>query len=253
MSETIRRLEEMIKPEWIEKYKACIDVLWKELVSLQNYLFTLQKMESFRIDLFLPAPSDMNWWRTVRNALFEALIVGLWRLTRDTDKRSLTIPKMKDAILENTLDAESKQIAESTIRSANFAELSSKINIARNKYIAHLDSESNTNLDPARIEGEKITSGELDELLQSLKTLFDVLCFEAKRSLWIWDYNEDARKRGQTDVDHLFDSIVRNSLVLNMPENDPLWREYYQDLSSADLDLINRYRIKFNLQPISLI
>ena len=55
-----------------------------------------------------------------------------------------------------------------------------------------------------------------------------------------------------TDLEDILDSIARNSFLLNMPEEHPdRWGHHRKRLGKKELDLLNKYRVKFDLPELS--
>jgi hypothetical protein len=85
-----------------------------------------------------------------------------------------------------------------------------------------------------------------------------LLCFSHGRSLWYWDYGGTypdiiypIDDKPHSDIDALLDSVARNSPLLNMPEKYPdHWVVYRADLSHEEIEILNKYRLRFGLPKI---
>jgi hypothetical protein len=245
----------VIEATWLDIYEHQREVLWWQLVTFNTNLFTLEKIETFPMRVFLPAYDDRIFWQTIRRSLVEAIIVCAWRIIVDKDKRVLTLVKFRDNILQHISDLELKNDLEMRLVQVDFdnrvSVLHKKIDRARQTHVAHLNREVQNTANKQGSETLSISLFELKELLKITGELFDVLCFDEHHDLWLWAYAENFREQHPADIDKLLDSIARNSYVLNLPEKEPhvIEQGLYQ-YTENELQVVNEYRRKFGLPEI---
>ncbi|MBZ0301862.1 MAG: hypothetical protein K8J31_19090 [Anaerolineae bacterium] len=246
--------QEAIDPLWIEKYEKQRDKIWHQLVDYNSSLFLLQRIESFPFELLLPDPDDRIFWNLTKIALWERCIMIAWRVGVDDGNNTLTLKSLKNSIDKNLQDEKTRKQYRKNLKQGDFSnrirDFSEKVRHVRNKYLAHIDREANTNPDPQDVIDFSLSSQDLQITLEIMRDLFDVICFNIQHSLWIWAYL--GHEKHKTDIDELLDNVARNSPVFKTLENEPdVFYEFeLAGYTDKDIETLNQFRRKFQMPEI---
>jgi hypothetical protein len=211
----------------------------------------LEKITAFRFDLF--GDYSRNFWELSEQALFESSIMVIWRVAVDSHSDGLTLQKLKKQILQNLKDDGLKREFRRLLKEIQFEEkiknLKPAIQEIRHNYIAHFNLGKHVSPTPKQIEERTIRFSELKKFRNALNSLFDLLCF-GHNAVLPFDYFQLPGNR-PTDIEKLLDGVARDSGILNVPEIDLYtWPSRREKLKREDLELINKYRIKFGLPEV---
>jgi hypothetical protein len=251
----IIRASELIREEWLPEYEKQREIIHGQLVGLNTYLFTLERIEEFPFRVFFPAYDDRIFWQTTRNALVEIIVIRMWRIGVDRRKDVLTLKNFKDDIWANLKDNTAGQIFQGKLEHVDFDNqiqtLNERLTELRHNYFAHFNKSLNLTPKPEKIANIAVSLSDFKNFIVIIRKLFDVLCFEHHHDLWLWAYSQYRRENQETDVDKLLDGVARNSDLLNLPETAPdIWTGIVAELSDYDLAIINKYRLKFRLPSV---
>ena len=258
MSINIREAQptHVIESSWLEEYEQGMNLLWlQELVLLNSNLYILEKLLDFPFDLFV-MPDRRTFFRLVQINLFRSCIIIVWKLVEDPDPSALTLLRFKNEVRRHirpqyasSFDAALKE----TKFDKQIEQLLEPIRTLRNKRIAHLDK--GFNLPPEQIKELRVSLSDLMVLRDTLNQLFEVLCFGCQRSVLPIEYNPEVRHPpgvdARSDIEKFLDNVVKDSPLLNMPENEPdRWPYFREGLPTDALQVLNEYRRKFGLPEV---
>jgi len=132
--------KDLLLPSWSDEYEEKIDLIHQQLVRLNSSTFILEKLFSFRFDLF--TPFNQNFWALIEQALFETCIMIVWRVGVDSHAEGLTLQQLKKEVLHNLKD-DYKEEFRRLVKGANFEKTISSvkptISKIRHNYIAHFN------------------------------------------------------------------------------------------------------------------
>jgi len=248
------KLEDLIDPDWLDRYKKETTALWWQLVRLNANLFILKKLADFPFQLlgFIRQP----FWDLVRYSLFEASVMIIWRVALDTDPHALTLRRLKNSIVQNLREEKHRSQLKRLLRKIDFegamSDFEPRVRDLRHKLLAHMDRDLNVDPRPEQIKQFSLYFADLAVLQDKLNSLFELLCFSEQRLLLPIDYHPEVRHppgvETRPDIERLLDCAAKESALLNMPERQrevwPLWRK---NLSPEELEVLNKYRVKFGL------
>jgi hypothetical protein len=186
--EVMIRANDVIRSDWLPEYENLREILHRELVTFNTRLFTLEKLETFPFELFIPMYDDRIFWQTARNALIEATVIVAWRIVLDPDADTLTLQRFHDEIFKNLRDESAREHLSSRMKQIDFKnrvkDLGDKIKNARHNHLAHLNRQLQlTPPKPQEMEKLVLRLGDLKSLLEATRELFNALCFEHRHEL----------------------------------------------------------------------
>lgn len=249
--------EELIDSAWLDDYEGQITAVWWELVRLSSDIFILEKIEAFSFELFQPVREP--FWVLVSRGLFDSSVMTVWKLAFDRHRNAITLPRLRNGIMEHLQSEEYRSRLRDVLRSVNFdgslASLERRIRDIRNKMLAHVDFEVHTHSDPLQVEALSLRLSELVQLQTTIHSLFRTLCFGRQKAVYPIYYHPDVRHPpgvdSRPDVERLLDCVAKESAVLNMPEQQPeVWPHWRSNLSSEFIETLNQYRRKFGLVEV---
>lgn len=249
-------LEEIFEPSDLKEYKLQVSAIANELSVLNANLHILGKILSFRFDLFTTV--DGLFWDFVEKALIESIILGIWKITIDPDRKVITLSKFQSYMVKNIKDNHKASLFKSlkTLNyKVNIDDIDAVIKEIRHNYVAHFNFKKNTRPTKEDIENRKIDWQELVKVTKSIVCLFNVLSFN-QFSAYFFQYHPGVTdaygSKHQNDIEDLLDSIAFNSELVNMPERQSTYWEAagHSAVSIEDRKLINFYRSKMKLKEI---
>lgn len=247
--------EDLLEPSWIVTYEQSIEVLFQQLVRLNSSIFVLEKILAFRFDLFKPYPR--LFWNLVESALFETCILIVWRVAIDSSDEGITLRQLKNEIFQHFRKDEYKDWLARIVKSAGFervvSNLEPKIIALRHDCVAHFNFGANVNPTPEQRRQRKLLFSELKKYRDAVNSFFDIFCFSRQRLLLPLGYHPDVVHPvdDRSDIEQLLDDLARDSVLLNLPEENPHhWAGFRNNLSEQDLQTVNKYRAKFGLPEV---
>lgn len=243
------RVEQIILDKELDEYDKMVDVIGNELVLLRSNFFIIEKIEKFPFSTFaLNDTNSSSFWSNVFVALFESCINKLWNLIYDRSEKYLTLITLREDIRNKFIKEEYKEAFNKNILSIEFEseieDIEKNIIGLRHNLISHLQRKFNLIKGVANNE-YAVNLSELEQIILTADKLFQVLCFNSKGTLpFDLLLSQDGQK--DSDIDFIFDSIVKNSDVYKMfDEQSGFWPTYRENLSKTDIKIINKYRNKF--------
>jgi len=236
---------ELLKEVWRSEYDKRIYLFWNELIDLNHYVFYLERITAFPWSLF--GESGDSFWDYVTLAMFDSAVLIASRVCLDTRKNSLKLTEFRDEITKNLVSKKERSKFVDRHREVDFdgkmSEIGKQIKDLRNKRIAHLSKE----IVGGSIKGshfrQSVSLSGLREITNCLNEFFQVLSLGIGREMTLPNPDQD--------IDRVLYMLARNSDVLNMLEQQPeFWPCYKENLSNADLLILNDYRRKFGLPEV---
>lgn len=119
------------------------------------------------------------------------------------------------------------------------------IQLIRHNYLAHFNRNRNVESKKEFFNEVKVKLLDLEKAKDLINSLFKLLCFGFEKSTISLGYIDPDE---ENDLDNILETLVKESIILNMPEQQSkLWKHYKERLSVSDIDIINGYREKFGL------
>ena len=243
------RVDQIILDKKLDDYDKMVVVIWDELVILRSNFIIIEKIVKFPFSTFgLNDSNSSSFWSNVFVALFENCINKIWNLVYDKPEKYLTLITLREAIRERLIKEEFKEAFNEEISSIKFEskieDIKKKINGLRHNIISHLQPKFNLNRGVSYNEFA-VNLSEFEQIILTADNLFQVLCFHSKGTLLV-DFLRSQNGVNYSDVEGIFDSVVKNSDVYKMPDEQPdFWPSYRESLSRTDIEIINKYRKKF--------
>lgn len=243
------RVDQIILDKELDDYDKMVIVVWDEIVILRSNFIIIEKIVKFPFSTFgLNDSNSSSFWSNVFVALFESCINKIWNLVYDRPGQYLTLITLREAIRERFIKEDFKEAFNQKISSIKFEskikELEKKIIGLRHNIISHLQPKFNLNRG-SQYNRYAVNLTELEQIILTADQLFQVLCFHSKGTLLV-DFLRSQNGVNYSDVDGIFESVVKNSDVYKMPdEQSGFWPSYKENLSETAIDIINKYRKKF--------
>lgn len=247
--------KDVLQPSWIPIYKRQISVLHNQLARVRSTLFVLKHVAKFPFDLF--GEHYDPFWNLVRRSLETTVVIGLWRLILDTSRDSLTVRKLKSAVMTHVVDDAAKRRIAECLRVSNadtrISQIENKITELRHKHFAHLDRDSATGKGgPAT--SSAVSFEELSELATAAHDLINAIGMGTHYKTLYPDYDPSVTCGGQRitpDVEAMFDEMVNRCDDIRMPEEKPYeFRLYWKQRTPRQRETYNAYRKKFGLPEV---
>lgn len=244
-------LQEFIEPDWLDVYYKYIKILTAQIVELNTALFALYKITSFPFDLL---QCDRSFWSHFSIALVDQSVLIIWRIAVDKSSEGLSISHLKNEIFKNLKDDTHRKLIAQIIEEGNYEKglkvLSKKIQAIRHKFISHFSLSFIDEPIEKISEETSITLEELFYFRDVIEGYFQTLCFGRDIKRLKYEYI-DGHIMQPINVEEVFDAIAKSSIIINLPETDfNKWKEFRQDISQEQVDVLNELRVKFGLQII---
>lgn len=251
-------LDEIINPGWIISYKNEIDRLWAPIIDINSYIFILDKIFNFPLELFQPL--RLLFWKLLIDALYGQIILKMYIVIVDSNKSSSNIANLRSMIIKN---AKSENIKSAILRDLKQIDFDKKIKafkekiiLMRNKYFAHIDADWRNNIQGIALRDLALEFNELKMVASNINTFFEYLCLSEGRSPYYSEYAPDEmfinRSDVISDIEEILLMLARESDLLNMPEVQPEFWPHFKEanISSKELAIFNDYRKKFGLPEV---
>lgn len=245
-----RQPDEILAPSCLAAYGEAIDLVWREILRLNGYLFVLEKLLDFPSDpgyLFL-GHDRQSFLQLVKIAFTEGSILIISKLTTSGRDR-FTLELCKNRISE-MVKPEYQNAFNRMLKKARFSTKvrvsRTKVNEIRNYLIGHLivDKDMRPILSVQGFPFE-----ELKQMTAELTSLFDLLCFGCKRMTLPVDYSPIVQHHpdmdSRPDIEYFLDLIIQDSTFFRMPEESPYWEMQRKALPNEVISRMNEYRRKF--------
>jgi len=236
--------EDVIKPEFLEKYKELREDIWFRLSHINTTITILEKILQSPLQYF--QQSETVFWRTVCWNSVWASVVLIHALTNDKNKYTYTLRRFKYDILHNWLkdsEKEIRQILEKHEFDPTTETIKKKITQIRHKELAHREFKNNCFPNP-----NGITVSEIRRAYNDIENLFHACSFGIEYDTTLYPTGTCGGKPIEKDIDKLLDLIVKNGNWLNQPEfMKEHWPESRQEILEEELRDLNTWRKKFCL------
>ena len=239
---------EILEPSSLETYEEALELIWQQLLRLNSNLFVLDKLLDFPGDLFL-GPGKQTFLALAEINLFENSLLTISKLTTDTNKDSLSLPRFKNCVRKKVRQKYLTAFCQ-LLRDNKFSKTTKtsweKVKNIRNSFIAHLAVDEN--LQPKILGHPRVSFQEVKLVTTELNRLFDTLCFGHKRLTLPLDYDPSVQHPpgvdSRPDVEYILDLIAQDSYFFKMPEESQYWDIEKQKLSPEMIGILNKYRRK---------
>lgn len=240
------RPEDCIVEAWFEELGRRRTLLFDELAGARDRLFILGRLYDFPDHLFGWGEAAA-FWETIKGALAESVISGLWRTVADKNNDSLTLWKLRSDILYRAKDATAKRLMEQLMDETLFLDTTERIrdrlDDLRHGSAGHISLKR-------RASAVLITPAELQQLLEAAAELLHRVSFGHRSRLLAPEFDESLGPQ-RAGVDALLWRIVEESGVIHAPEQDrgaffATWRGW----DARDRAAFNTWRAKFSLPEI---
>lgn len=253
--------KDMLAENWLEEYEQSIDALWVQIVRLNMLIYILEKINAFRFDLFADLQQS-HFWFLVESAFFESAIMTLWRTVIDNSYADgLTLQQLKNDMFENQRikTAADRQAFRKILKDIDFEKTLQNfrptVEEIRHNYIGHFNLDKHLHPTTEDIAARKLVFSELVHLKDMTNLFFRALCFGHTKMVLPIAYDETVKhpvgSDSRTDIERILDSLAKQSVLLNLPEKQPLrWKHRRERLSEENMEVINRYRRKFGMPTV---
>lgn len=238
-------IEEVIKPEYINKYRNLHEDLWLRMMHVNTNIIILERIDEFYKDIeYLYAPGQDIFGSLSYHNFQAVTILLLHGLTKDTGRDVHTLKTFKNKLLKWI--QERKQELKDNLKTVDFdgklKKINNKMENFRNRLLAHRLLDENHNLQRA----ERISNLELRQVYEDSKKLFDSCCIGADYCMtFSMGYRNNPK-----DIDHIFELLIKDSYWFKLPEN-PIWDQCTKLKSKESLESLNRWRKKFSMTEIN--
>jgi hypothetical protein len=237
-----------IRSECEAEYQKLSGAMWDQLVYLRTSMYLLRELVEFPLREF--ATRDNQWFFTiVRRALYEAIVLGITKLTTDIGDNALTINRCRNLVME-MLRPELVQTFRKQLKEARFNktrnELRKRARDLRDARVAHLlleDVRNGTVL--------SLSFADLEALVSEAEKLYRPLLFGASATFLPFPYDPAVRVPNvatETDIERILRLFARDSYILNEPElNAHWWPVLRNRKTDEEIQFINHWRKRVGL------
>lgn len=223
--------------------------LWDHLIRLENNVLILEDIVSFPGRKMLGSGRRVLDW--VGENLYEYTIIVAWRLWGDTDRRSVTLGKLR-RLLWDGIRAEYREALRDRIRhlkpAANLRDIFSRCRRVRHGRLAHIDEHYRFN-EGTRPSGVSIS--ELRRVSDFLKEYFNGLQFGVHSHFGLVSF--ESRPHSRSNVQRMMELLVLNSahcVRYDQRDRDAWWRSYGATLTPSEVEWLSDLRMRYGLPGI---
>lgn len=234
-------------------YKNGIKFFYLQLVHLNVNVFILDHVLTFPYHLFT-VPGESLFFRMVFENFFYASLLIITRIAADYGADVFTLPRFKNRVRQ-FIKPEIREAIDRRLRKVRFDEttqsLLEKARTLRSERVAHVLED----VALSRTDETIVTFGEIKSMRDELNSLLDVLSFNVAHMMLPLQYHPDVRHPpgvdSRPDIEAILDDVARRSILLNLPETNPTsWNFRKDNLPEQDIEILNKYRRKFDLTEI---
>ena len=234
-------------------YRKGMEFFHLQLVRLNVNIFILNHVLAFPFHLFADPHSSL-FFRMVFENFFNASLLVITKVAADPGGNVFTLQRFKNRIRRSIRPEFAHQFDERLRRvrfDANTHTLLDRTRTLRNTQVAHISED----IVFGRSEASRVVFGDLESLRDQLNSLLDAISFNVEHLMLPIPYHPNVQHPygydNRPDIEVILDSMAERSSLLNLPERDPLgWHHHRKILSQRDIELINKYRRKFNLVEV---
>ena len=245
------KLAKYLPDDFISDYQMGMNFFHLQLVELEINLFILRKILDFPFHLFT-APQGNHFFSQVFRNFAQISILIVTRLFTDQGAEWFTLPRFKNQVCQKVkepLKDELYKRLEGVKFDKRLEELKEKARNARSEKIAHLKEDVFFGKEQSAI----ITVGELVDLKEALVSFYKALSFETEYMMLPLPYHAQINPgvvnvEKVTDIDRILDGIVKRSILIHLPEENPVhWDIRKEQMSKEDKVIYDAYRAKYDL------
>jgi len=183
--------ERFLKSDWLEEYRAQIEVLWHHSARLHGNLHLLSKISEFPFDLF--GDGQDLCWILISRALYETSVMTTWCIVFDSDGNALTMRQFRNAVVTSAKDLEAKDRIIERLRKVDFdsrvSDTEEKVKALRHGQLAHLDRDIAMGAQEERAAMFGVSLQELQSTASAVHELISALSFDSGRAPTYFDYD----------------------------------------------------------------
>jgi len=248
------RISEIIHPAYVDAYELEVGGIANEITNFNANLYLLEKIFNFPWDLIL---DDFGpFWEYVEKALFDSVILSIWKLSIDQDPQGLTLGRLRNKIVKDYIKPEFKDELIDRLKVASY---DSKLAVIqgiytenRHNYVAHFNFQKATAPTAEDIAARQLDFKVLLGTRDLINSIYQVLSFDRYAFLPVQYYPDSMNVAAGgpigTDIDKLLDLIARHSEAVNMPERQPEFWEYFKESRfKEEIEVLAALRRKFGL------
>lgn len=254
------RTEVMLKDSIaLETYRNGVKAYWEKVIHLNTNVHILEKLNGFPWAVFTTRDKRIFFAQTFENFMNDSVVLANSILGDEQNNKTI-INFMgvirKDLVREDFVNSFQQHQKETKAR-VNLANLKKRgglldrLNLWRSNVIAHFKEwRLSQNGPPPDVT--RITFRELLLIVETINTLFHALSFNEEYLAYKMEYNPSVIHNHpyHTDIEDILDSLAKDSDRLNMSEKYPeQWVYLRQVLEQDEIEIINKYRVKFGLPP----
>jgi hypothetical protein len=253
MNFTNLNAKDVLEETRIKEYELGMNFFHSELVELNVILYLAEEIVHFPFDLFVYRDNTL-FFSTVMRSFYESAVLLITKVATDQKGDLFTLLQFKNKI-RDWVKPELKKEFDAHLKNLRFdAEVKNLLEKARglrNHRIAHTTQEFIS----GGVTLYRPDIYELKKLRDELNSLLDALSFNVEYSKLPLQYDSRViHPKGsnyKTDIEEILHSIVKDSNLLSLPEENPeRWERRKSRLTVEELETINRYRRKFNLEAV---
>jgi hypothetical protein len=240
------------------EFQRGIDVFYDELFRFNTTTYILERIFEFPFDLFADI-GEVSFFNMIVFNFFNAAILSITRLVTDTEGEGHCFRVFRGKLTTAWIKPEYKQVLHNHLRKIHEYErgdieiLLNKLELIRDKYVAHLSREYVS----GEIHFEQVELRDLLEIRDGLNEIFHILRLDDDSRCMLLPFQYDSNcSHGvgvdpRSDIELILDDIVQRSVLLHMPETNPIGWQFQRTIySENEIDQINHYRRKFGLPEV---
>ncbi len=249
---------DILNQDWYDKNEKPINSLQQQVYRVNSNIHILEKIFLFPFEVVY---SDYPLvWGLIIDSLFETSALIIWKSVVDTESGRYTVQKLKKEIYRNLVDANYRNRLKEICKDVDFdrsaTKLRKEITKFRDEHVSSFSFKINGAPTSREIDGRKLIFEELKELRYDLNLLYNAINFNTEGKWLPNQYNPDFvspdGKKEQSDIDQLFETLMKYSNWLNLPERSAnIWSVVRKNMSESDVAYMNKYRSFYGLNKIS--
>jgi len=245
---TDKKPENVLKPEFVEKYKELHQDIWQRLIQINTNITILEIIQKFPFHNIYYPPENVFWSMVYWNFTYTSVVL-MYALVNDDKENRLTILKFRDLLSKDWLKDNEKQEfykRAGKFNSGNIKQVCNKIADMRHKIIAHRIINPDGTL--PKVTG--VTLSEIKKIFNEIETLFRACCFGSEYVTSLYLNGTCGGKPIEKDIEHILELIVKDSYWLNEPERrKEFWEIEREYKSEEQIKELNTWRQKVGLPP----
>lgn len=250
---TARDPSEILKPSCLAAYEEAMDLVWRDVLRLNSYIFVLGKLLRFHTDTeYFLGPGRQTFLKLVNTSFTESSLLLITRLTSSgrtrRGKTESSLPLLRNWIgsqVKPEFEADFRRLLKEIGFKSIVRDARESVRLIRDRVIAHLEVDENWR---PKLSVRGFAFPELGRIAGDLTKLFDALCFGHERLTLPVHYSPAVQhpegSDSRSDIEYFLDLIIQDSHLFKAPDVSPYWDVERKGLSSEALDKLNEYRRK---------